>query len=37
VARDIKPYHYLRPISQGQIDAMVMTADEKKAYQNPGY
>lgn len=37
VTRDIKPYHYLRPIPQGQIDAMVMTADEKKTYQNPGY
>ena len=37
VTRDIKPFHYLRPIPQSQIDAMVMTADEKKAYQNPGY
>jgi hypothetical protein len=37
VARDIKPYHYLRPIPQSQFDAMIMTAEEKGAYQNPGY
>ncbi|WP_426484296.1 RagB/SusD family nutrient uptake outer membrane protein [Flavobacterium sp. 2] len=37
VARDIKPYHYLRPIPQVQFDAMIMTASEKAAYQNPGY
>lgn len=37
VTRDIKPHHYLRPIPQGQIDAMVMTAEEKAAYQNPNY
>ncbi|SDY82480.1 Starch-binding associating with outer membrane [Flavobacterium aquidurense] len=37
VARDIKPYHYLRPIPQSQFDAMIMTAEEKAAYQNPGY
>jgi hypothetical protein len=37
VARDIKPYHYLRPIPQVQFDAMIMTAEEKAAYQNPGY
>jgi hypothetical protein len=37
VTRDIKSYHYLRPIPQSQIDAMVMTAEEKKAFQNPGY
>ncbi|NLI25077.1 MAG: RagB/SusD family nutrient uptake outer membrane protein [Bacteroidales bacterium] len=35
--RDIQPYHYLRPIPQGQIDALEMSADEKAAYQNPGY
>ncbi len=35
--RDIKPFHYLRPIPQGQIDALEMSADEKAAYQNPGY
>ncbi len=29
--------HYLRPIPQGQLDALEMTADEKKAYQNPEY
>ncbi|KAF2333710.1 RagB/SusD family nutrient uptake outer membrane protein [Flavobacterium daemonense] len=37
VAREIKPYHYLRPIPQVQFDAMIMTASEKAAYQNPGY
>jgi hypothetical protein len=37
VARDIKPYHYLRPIPQQQFDAMIMTPAEKAAYQNPGY
>lgn len=35
--RTIQPFHYLRPIPQGQIDAMDMTPDEKAAYQNPGY
>ena len=35
--RTIEPYHYLRPIPQDQIDAMEATADEKAAYQNPGY
>lgn len=29
--------HYLRPIPQGQLDALEMTAEEKKAYQNPEY
>ncbi|NDV81605.1 RagB/SusD family nutrient uptake outer membrane protein [Bacteroides sp. 51] len=37
VTRNIQPYHYLRPIPQGQIDGMEMTAEEKAAYQNPGY
>lgn len=37
VTRNIQPYLYLRPIPQGQIDAMEGTADEKKTYQNPGY
>jgi hypothetical protein len=37
IARDIKPYHYLRPIPQSQFDAMIMTAEEKAVYQNPGY
>lgn len=37
VTRSIQPYHYLRPIPQGQIDGMQMTAEEKAAYQNPGY
>jgi hypothetical protein len=37
VTRSIQPYLYLRPIPQGQLDGMQMTADEKAAYQNPGY
>jgi hypothetical protein len=37
VTRTIEKYHYLRPIPQGQLDGMEMTAEEKKAYQNPGY
>ena len=37
VARNIQPYLYLRPIPQSQIDAMEGTAEDKKAYQNPGY
>jgi hypothetical protein len=37
VTRTIQPYLYLRPIPQGQLDGMEMTADEKVAYQNPGY
>ena len=35
--RTILPHHYLRPIPQGQLDGMEMTAAEKAAYQNPGY
>jgi len=35
--RTIEPRHYLRPIPQGQIDAMEFTPEEKAAYQNPGY
>lgn len=35
--RTIEKYHYLRPIPQGQLDAMEMTDAEKKAYQNPNY
>jgi hypothetical protein len=35
--RTIENYHYLRPIPQSQIDGMEMEADEKTAYQNPGY
>lgn len=35
--RTIEKYHYLRPIPQGQIDGMEMSAEEKAAYQNPGY
>lgn len=37
VTRNIQPYLYLRPIPQGQIDGMDMTAEEKANYQNPGY
>ncbi len=37
VTRTIEPYQYLRPIPQGQLDNMEITADEKAAYQNPGY
>ena len=37
VTRTIQPFHYLRPIPQGQLDGMQMTTDEKAAYQNPGY
>lgn len=35
--RTIEKYHYLRPIPQGQLDGMEMSADQKKAYQNPEY
>jgi hypothetical protein len=35
--RQIKPFHYLRPIPKGQIDGLEMTDEEKAAYQNPGY
>ena len=35
--RTIQPFHYLRPIPQGQLDGMDMTPEEKAAYQNPGY
>ena len=37
VARTIQPKDYLRPIPQAQLDGMEMTAEEKAAYQNPGY
>jgi hypothetical protein len=37
VTRTIEKFHYLRPIPQGQLDAMAGSKDEKKAYQNPGY
>ena len=35
--RTIEKYFYLRPIPQGQIEAMVCSLEEKAAYQNPGY
>ncbi|AWW31375.1 RagB/SusD family nutrient uptake outer membrane protein [Echinicola strongylocentroti] len=34
VTRTIEPYHYLRPIPQGQMDAM---EGDNSSYQNPGY
>jgi len=37
VTRTIDVHHYLRPIPQGQLDGMEMSAAEKTAYQNPGY
>lgn len=37
ITRTIEPFHYLRPIPQGQLDAMEITDAEKAAYQNPGY
>ncbi|QOR75585.1 MAG: RagB/SusD family nutrient uptake outer membrane protein [Thermoflavifilum sp.] len=35
--RNIQPYMYLRPIPQGEIDALQMSDADKQAYQNPGY
>jgi hypothetical protein len=35
--RNIQKYMYLRPIPQGQIDALDMSPQEKRAYQNPQY
>lgn len=35
--RNIPNYLYLRPIPQGQMDAMDMSSSELAAYQNPGY
>lgn len=37
ITRTIDKHHYLRPIPQGQLDAMIMSAADKAAYQNPGY
>lgn len=37
ITRTITKNHYLRPIPQGQLDALEMTDEEKEAYQNPGY
>lgn len=34
-ASNVKRYHHLRPIPQGQMDSM--TGDNKATYQNPGY
>ena len=35
--RTILPGYYLRPIPQGQLDALQMSDEEKIAYQNPAY
>ena len=35
--RNIPDGFYLRPIPQGQIDALMMSDAEKEAYQNPAY
>lgn len=37
VQRNIEDYLYLRPIPQGEIDALQMGAADMTAYQNPGY
>jgi len=37
VSRTIEDFNYLRPIPQGQLDAMEATAEERAKYQNPGY
>ncbi len=37
ITRNIQPFQYLRPIPQGQLDAMEGTDADKAAYQNPGY
>lgn len=37
ITRNIQPFHYLRPIPQGQLDLMEISADEKAKFQNPGY
>jgi hypothetical protein len=37
VTRTIQPYHYLRPIPQGQMEALDMSPEAKAAYQNPSY
>lgn len=34
-AGNVKRYHHLRPIPQGQMDSM--TGDNQDSYQNPGY
>ncbi|MDR0863864.1 MAG: RagB/SusD family nutrient uptake outer membrane protein [Candidatus Symbiothrix sp.] len=35
--RNIKAFHYLRPIPQGQLDRLDMPDADVKAYQNPQY
>ena len=35
--RDIPAGYYIRPIPQDQIDGLIMSKEEKDAYQNPAY
>jgi hypothetical protein len=35
--RDIPAGYYIRPIPQGQLDGLIMSKEEKAAYQNPAY
>ena len=35
--RDIPSGYYIRPIPQGQLDGLIMSKEEKAAYQNPAY
>jgi hypothetical protein len=35
--RDIPAGYYIRPIPQGQLDGLIMSKEEKDAYQNPAY
>ena len=37
IKRDIPAGYYIRPIPQGQLDGLIMSTDEKEAYQNPAY
>ena len=37
LTRDIPAGYYLRPIPQGQIDGLMISKEEKDAYQNPAY
>ena len=35
--RNIPAGYYIRPIPQSQLDGMIMSQEEKDAYQNPAY
>lgn len=37
ITRDIKSHYWLRPIPLNTLNKFEMTAEEKAAYQNPGY